>query len=110
MEDGDGAGCHGASIRELQQANNLPSADILLGDSNTPRGSISLEELTRAAFADKVTPVHAAGSATLATWPRPPRVPRIDHCYLIPELRAERYGVVDPGVSDHMAQVVEVAR
>lgn len=99
-----------ARIRELQQANNLPAADILLGDSNTPRGSASLEELTRAAFADNVTPVHAAGSATLATWPRAHPAFHIDHCYLIPELRAARYGVVDPGVSDHMAQVVEVAR
>ncbi len=84
----------------------LPPADIIIGDTNIPRGSASLDVLTGGM-------PHAydqAGWGLVATWPRVMPMLHIDHTFIVKGLRAATYSIVRPPVSDHCMQVVDVVR
>lgn len=96
LTDPDGPGPMGAGF---------PPPDVIIGDFNTPRGGRSIQRLvgpdTRSAFAQ-------AGYGPMGTWPRQWGLLAIDQAYTATWLRATRYDVLDPGVGEHRAQVIEI--
>ncbi len=83
---------------------HFPPPDIILGDCNTPRGSASLQLLSRGfphAF-------DQAGRGRVATWPRAWAVFHIDHIFVGPGLRATSYRTMDLGISEHRSQSAEI--
>lgn len=83
----------------------LPPPDLILGDTNIPRGSASLGLLTGPGFE------HAfdqCGYGLAATWPRALPLLHLDHTFVGAGLRARAYRLVDPPVSDHWMQVIDV--
>ncbi|MFO0083507.1 MAG: endonuclease/exonuclease/phosphatase family protein [Phycisphaerales bacterium] len=82
----------------------LEPADIVLGDTNTPRGGASLELLAPGmhhAYDD-------AGFGPMPTWPRASPLLHIDQVFLSPSLRALRYEVIMSPSSDHLIQYAEI--
>lgn len=81
------------------------SPDLVLGDLNIPRGAGSLGVLlpgfTNAAV--------AAEPGRLASWPRAFPLWHLDQAFVPPGVRPERYEIIDPGSSDHRAQVLTIA-
>jgi hypothetical protein len=81
-----------------------PPPDAVIGDFNITRGSASLQALfpgMRHAFDE-------SGHRYGATFPRRLRFWHLDHVLLGGTLRAERYDLVDPGMSRHRAQIVQL--
>lgn len=80
--------------------------DLLIGDLNIPRGSASIRRLLR-----ETDLVHAhtrAGLGPMPTWPRRLPVYHIDHTFVSDRWAVRRYRILDPGLSEHRMQVVEV--
>jgi hypothetical protein len=93
-----------AEIARLQSdpdpAKRIPPADVVLGDFNIPTGSASLQQ-----FLPGGTPASgSAGIGRLASWPRPHCLFQIDHALIAPGWAAGEYRLIDPIVSEHMAQ------
>lgn len=87
-----------------RSAAGFPVPDVVVGDFNTPRGSASLRVLLREAGAPGMRDAFAeAGRGWARTWPRRAPLWAIDHCFVGPRWRAERFGVFDPGEGGHRA-------
>lgn len=83
---------------------HFPPPDIILGDCNTPRGSASLDLISRGfphAF-------DQAGHGVSGSWPRGLPVFHIDHVFVGPGLRAASYRTMGMGISEHLAQIAEI--
>lgn len=92
------------AMAEGMLAAGLGAPDIVLGDTNTPRGSASLGLLAPGmhhAYDD-------AGFGPMPTWPRASPLLHIDHVFLSPWLRARRYEVIMSPSSDHLIQYAEI--
>lgn len=88
--------------------NPLRTPDIIAGDTNTPRGSRSLDTLNARADGALVGAYEQAGYGPDLTFPR--RVPllAIDHTFLAPWLGASLYETHDMGLGTHRLQEVEI--
>lgn len=94
---------------EGNQSTGFPPADIVVGDFNMTRGSVSIAGLLpgmRHAFDE-------AGAGYPATWPRagfrtPIPLFHIDHMFVSSAIEVARYEVVDPGYGYHQMQVGDV--
>ncbi|MBC7835502.1 MAG: hypothetical protein H7Y88_10455 [Phycisphaerales bacterium] len=82
----------------------IPGPDILLGDTNIPRGSGSLSLLAPG----MTHAFNQAGMGAAATWPRAYPVFHVDHIFLAPPFRAASYRILDRGVSDHRLQLADI--
>jgi len=95
---------------EVQPVDGAPevfpgSPDLVIGDLNIPRGARSLATLLPG-FANAAS---AAGPGRLASWPRAFPLWHLDQAFVRPGIRPERYELIDPGSSDHLAQVLSIA-
>lgn len=84
----------------------LPPPDVIIGDTNIPRGSWSLGQFWSGmhhAYDD-------AGWGLSATWPRAFPLMHIDHTLLSPWLKATGYKVGEPPVTDHWFQIVDIEK
>jgi hypothetical protein len=88
----------------------LPDADLILGDTNVPRGSASLGLITAAAGPGFEHAFDQAGRGLVATWPRAWPALHIDHAFVAPWLRAAGYWVGEPPVSDHLFQIIDIEK
>ncbi len=88
--------------------NPLRTPDIIAGDTNTPRGSRSLDTLNARVDGMLIGAYEQAGYGPDLTYPR--RIPllAIDHTFLAPWLRASLYETHDMGLGTHRLQEVEV--
>jgi hypothetical protein len=88
--------------------NPLRTPDIIAGDTNTPRGSRSLDTLNARVDGMLIGAYEQTGYGPDLTYPR--RVPllAIDHTFLAPWLRASLYETHDMGLGTHRLQEVEV--
>lgn len=84
----------------------LPLPDVIIGDTNIPRGSWSLGQL----WGDMHHAYDDAGWGLCATWPRAFPLMHIDHTLLAPWLKATGYRVGEPPVTDHWFQIVDVEK
>lgn len=94
-------------LRELASAGALPPPDMVVGDFNIPRGTWSLAHILSAGG----PLAHAFDQASwglAASWPRERPALHIDHVLLAPWLRATRYELRDPGLSDHFLQAADI--
>jgi hypothetical protein len=82
----------------------LPPADLLLGDFNIPRGSASLSRFTQGLQ----SAYDQAGSFGAASWPRRFPVFHLDQAFTAPTLKVLQYQLVDPGKSEHRAQIIDI--
>jgi len=82
----------------------IPEASLIVGDFNTPRGSVSLDLLAPGYQPASVT----AGLGVLATWPRRWSLLHIDHALVSPRWACEGYELLDPGISEHDAQRLRI--
>jgi hypothetical protein len=83
----------------------FPAPDVIIGDFNIPRGSKSLNVLTRGL----TNAFDQAGWGLCATWPRARPVFHIDQTFVGPAVRATGYRVFDPGHGSHRGQVADIA-
>lgn len=84
----------------------FPAPDLIVGDFNIPRGSVSLTQLAP----DMRNAFDEAGTGYGATWPRygfrtPIPLLQIDQMFVGPRLRAARYEIIDGGAGFHRLQV-----
>jgi hypothetical protein len=81
--------------------NPLRTPDIIVGDTNTPRGSRSLDMLTNS---ELIGAFEQSGWGPSLTYPR--RVPllAIDHVFTRSWLRVDSYRVIDNGLGRHRLQ------
>ena len=87
----------------------FPVPDVIVGDFNIPRGSVSLREFLRASGAGPMrNAFDEAGWGWARTWPRRAPVLGIDQCFVGERVRAVGFGAVDPGVGGHRGLVVEI--
>jgi hypothetical protein len=93
-------GSDGQEVRRPAEGVGFPPPDLILGDMNIPRGSLSLTRLAGAC-----EPAYAqAGSGPCGTWPYRAPLFHLDQMFLAPWLRAVWYGAVDLGGGTHRAQ------
>jgi endonuclease/exonuclease/phosphatase family metal-dependent hydrolase len=95
---------HMRDVRAMMEASGVATADIALGDFNTPRGSASL----RALFPDMHHAYQDAGHGYGATYHRAFPLFHIDHILLSESVRATDYFIVDSGFGRHRAQLARV--
>jgi hypothetical protein len=90
------------------KTNPLRTPDIIAGDTNTPRGSNSLNTLTRFDTGSLIGAYEQAGFGPALTFPN--RVPllAIDHTFLAPWLQASVYETHNVGLGKHRMQEVEI--
>ncbi|HLP85282.1 MAG TPA: hypothetical protein VK157_13115 [Phycisphaerales bacterium] len=88
--------------------NPLRTPDIIAGDTNTPRGSHSLNLLNTFPQHMLTGAYEQAGFGPSLSYPR--RIPllAIDHTFLAPWLRATTYDTRDMGLGTHRLQEVEL--
>lgn len=87
------------------EAAGVPEPDLIIGDFNAPAGSWSLRRLV-----GSMAEAHAeAGVGDPATWPRRRALWHIDLAFVSEAWRVARYDTVDPGITDHRLQVVELS-
>lgn len=88
--------------------NPLRTPDIIAGDTNTPRGSHSLNTMNARADGALIGAYEQAGYGPDLTYPR--RIPllAIDHTFLAPWLGASLYETHDMGLGTHRLQEVEI--
>lgn len=101
----DVLGDDGVFVREMPRVKGFPPPDLILGDMNIPRGSLSLTRLTggcSAAF-------DQAGSGPFGTWPYARPLFHLDQMFIAPWLRAEDYRVIDLGGGTHRAQRADLS-
>ncbi|MBL0869955.1 MAG: hypothetical protein IBJ18_05190 [Phycisphaerales bacterium] len=84
----------------------VPTADMIVGDFNTPRGSASLDLLTNG----MENAFDQGGWGLVATFPRPWGLLHIDQMYVAGWLRAARYAVEMPPVGEHWMQWADVVK
>ena len=95
----------GVYAEQTPQARGFPPPDLILGDMNIPRGSLSLTRL-----AGNCTPAFdQAGSGPSATWPYENPVYHLDQMFIAPWLRAVDYRAVDLAGGTHRAQRADLA-
>jgi hypothetical protein len=83
----------------------FPPADLIVGDFNTPRGSVSIRRVT----GDLRHAYDLAGRGWATTWPRRLPLIAIDHAFVADWLDVRRYDTHDLNAGGHLAQVVDVA-
>lgn len=88
----------------------LPTPDLILGDTNIPRGSASLDLICSAGGEGFVHAFDEAGWGLRASWPRAFPVFHLDHTFVAPWLQAVGYRLAEPPVSDHWFQLIDVQR
>lgn len=88
----------------LKVDQGFPPPDLITGDFNIPRGSWSLEILTRGL----TSAYDQAARRYCASWPRPYPFLHLDQTFLAPGLRAWSYALREPGSAEHLVQVVDV--
>lgn len=84
----------------------FPSADLIVGDFNTPRGSRSM----RRVVGDLDHAYDQVGRGWAATWRRDVPLIAIDQAFVGSWLRTVTYSIRDMGAGSHRAQVIEVER
>jgi hypothetical protein len=92
-------------LRKLNEAMAEHQADILVGDLNSPRLSLALQDLPlgyRHAYDE-------AGAGWGYTWPVPAPCLAIDQCICGPKIHAVRYELRSTIQSDHRLQILEFA-
>lgn len=90
----------------------FPEPDLIIGDFNIPRGSASLDAITRG----KPNAFDQCGFGPTASWPcKWPRTGRaiwpvlhIDQMFVGPALRATSYTLINPGAGAHRMQRADV--
>lgn len=86
-------------------AEGFPKPDVIVGDFNTPRGAPSIRSLVPA----EMRSAHAqAGYGAMGTWPRSSGVFGLDQAFTADWLAVTGYEVIDEGIAEHRAQVIDV--
>ncbi|MEZ6242633.1 MAG: endonuclease/exonuclease/phosphatase family protein [Phycisphaerales bacterium] len=88
------------------EATGFPKPDLVIGDFNTPRGSHSV----RALVGDMDGAFAQAGRGAVGTWPRRFPLWQIDQAFVGGDVEATRYRILNPGMSEHRMQVVDLRR
>ena len=86
----------------------FPKPDVMMGDFNIPRGSRSLQTLTRGRDWSMTNAFDQAGIGYVATWPIEFPLWHIDQAFVAEGLRATSYRVVNPRAGLHWIQVVAI--
>lgn len=84
----------------------VPLPDMIVGDFNTPRGSASLDLLTKR----MQNAFDQGGWGLVATFPRPLALLHIDQMYVGEWLRAAHYAVELPPTGEHWMQWADVVK
>jgi hypothetical protein len=84
----------------------FPTADLIVGDMNMPRGSGAMGALT----AGLASAYDLAGSGPSATWPYEMPLWPLDQAFVAPWLEVEGYDVINLGGGTHRAQRVDLRR
>lgn len=84
----------------------FPKPDVMIGDFNIPRGSRSLDLLTRGEGWTMENAFDQAGIGYVATWPIEFPLWHIDQTFIADGLRATSYKAVNPRAGLHWIQVV----
>lgn len=101
----DVLGDDGVYVRETPRVKGFPPPDLILGDMNIPRGSLSLTRLTGGCSAV----FDQAGRGPFGTWPYARPLFHLDQMFIAPWLRAEDYRVIDLGGGTHRAQRADLS-
>jgi hypothetical protein len=85
-------------------AGGFPLPDIIVGDFNIPRGSVSLGLIAQG----MANAFDQAGHGLVATYPRQRPILHLDQMFIGPDHRAVRYDVRDGGSGYHRLQTARV--
>lgn len=98
-------GGDGVYTQETPATKGFPAPDLIVGDMNIPRGSLSLNRLTGGCTAV----YDQAGHGPFGTWPYARPLFHLDQMFIAPWLRAEDYRVIDLGGGTHRAQRADLS-